>query len=560
MANISSLKESYFVGVDVGSGSVRAALVDKCGKILRVSYKDTKTWSPKPDYFEQSSSEIWSSCCAVVRDISENVNVSCIKGIGFDATCSLVALNDNGEPLSVSPSGNNDQNVILWLDHRAIEETNFINSLNHSVLKYVGGKISLEMETPKLLWLKKNLKEQCWDKAGWFFDLPDFLTWKATGTDSRSLCSLVCKWTFQADPKGYTGWSKSYFEEIGLSDLAANNWHKIGSHWKKPGCLVGSGLSELAAQELGLDPGTPVGTSMIDAHAGGLGMIGCLAEGVPSDFSTRLSLICGTSTCHMAVSKEPQFVSGVWGPYYSAMVPSYWLNEGGQSATGKLIDHIIDSHPASITAKQQAGDMHIQTYLGLTLESMAKRQKLPSVTMLTKDVHLWPDFHGNRSPIADPSLKGMISGMSLSANEEDLAILYLAAVQALAYGTRHIMESLTDSGHYFQSLLMCGGLSQSPLFVQTHADALGLPVLKPMETESVLVGAAILGACAAKFFDDMHTAITAMGGEADVVQPRPLECRWDRHTLAYHEKKYRVFLKMVEHQKEYRTIMSEFDN
>nr|CAD7413688.1 unnamed protein product [Timema poppensis] len=300
MADISSLTENYFVGVDVGTGSVRAALVDKCGKILRVSSKETKTWSPKPDYFEQSSSDIWSSCCAVVRDISENVNVSCIKGIGFDATCSLVALNDNGEPLSVSPSGNNDQNVILWLDHRATEETNFINSLNHSVLKYVGGKISLEMETPKLLWLKKNLKEQCWDKAGWFFDLPDFLTWKATGTDSRSLCSLVCKWTFQADPEGYTGWSQSYFEEIGLSDLAANNWHKIGSHWEEPGRSVGRGLSELAAQELGLDPGTPVGTSMIDAHAGGLGMIGCLAEGVPSDFSTRLSG-CTHST-HMSLT------------------------------------------------------------------------------------------------------------------------------------------------------------------------------------------------------------------------------------------------------------------
>nr|CAD7461592.1 unnamed protein product [Timema tahoe] len=553
MADTSSFKENYFVGVDVGTGSVRAALVDKCGKILRVSSKDTKTWSPKPDYFEQSSSDIWSSCCYVVRDISKDVNVSCIKGIGFDATCSLVALNDNGEPLSVSPSGNNDQNVILWLDHRAIDETNFINSLNHPVLKYVGGKISLEMETPKLLWLKKNLKERCWDKAGWFFDLPDFLTWKATGTDSRSLCSLVCKWTFQADPKGYTGWSKSFFEEIGLSDLASNNWHKIGSHWQEPGRLVGSGLSDLAARELGLDPGTPVGTSMIDAHAGGLGMIGCLAEGVPSDFSSRLSLICGTSTCHMAVSKEPLFVSGVWGPYYSAMVPCYWLNEGGQSATGKLIDHIIDSHPASITAKQQAGDIHIQTYLRLTLENMAKRQKLPSVTMLTKDVHVWPDFHGNRSPIADPSLKGMISGLSLSANEEDLAILYLAAVQALAYGTRHIMESLTDSGHYFESLLMCGGLSQSSLFIQTHADALGLPVLKPRESESVLVGAAILGACAAGVFDDMHTAITAMGGEADVVQPRALE-------YSYHEKKYRVFLKMVEHQKEYRTIMTEFDD
>lgn len=91
--------------------------------------------------------------------------------------------------------------MILWLDHRACDEAEFINSLKHPVLKYVGGKISLEMETPKLLWLKKNLKEQCWNKAGYFFDLPDFLTWRATGADSRFVslgasevhCSGLCK-------------------------------------------------------------------------------------------------------------------------------------------------------------------------------------------------------------------------------------------------------------------------------------------------------------------------------------------------------------------------------
>lgn len=71
------------------------------------------------------------------------------------------------------------------MDHRAYQEAAMINSTNHRVLSYVGGKISLEMETPKLLWLKKNLKNECWDKAGFFFDLPDFLTWRATGSQSR---------------------------------------------------------------------------------------------------------------------------------------------------------------------------------------------------------------------------------------------------------------------------------------------------------------------------------------------------------------------------------------
>ncbi|KAJ4439229.1 hypothetical protein ANN_07349 [Periplaneta americana] len=401
--------DSYFVGVDVGTGSVRAALVTRNGKVLQVSSKDTKTWSPRPGYFEQSSDDIWEAVCCVVKEVTKNVDDNAVKGIGFDATCSLVVVDAEGLPLSVSPTGKDEQNVILWLDHRAHAEAAFINSLQHAVLQYVGGKISLEMETPKLLWLKRNLRQQCWDRVGYFFDLPDFLTWRATGADSRSLCSLVCKWTYEAHPNGNKGWSEDYFQQIGLSDLMECNWKKIGSVAKAPGAPCGRGLTDRAARELGLPCGTSVGTSIIDAHAGGLGMIGCSADVVSEDFHTRLSLICGTSTCHMALSKQPLFVEGVWGPYYSAMVPGYWLNEGGQSATGKLVDHVIDTHPATAQVRIKIGkDVHIQQYLHNLLVDMAQKQGLESISELTSSIHVWPDFHGNRSPLADSSLLGMV--------------------------------------------------------------------------------------------------------------------------------------------------------
>lgn len=137
-----------------------------------------------------------------------------IKGIGFDATCSLVALDENGSPVTVSPSGkhlgqhifngdklltynthkiclqgDDEYNIILWMDHRAEKQANYINSKNHKILKYVGGKVSLEMETPKMLWLKQNLPNS-WRRAKLLFDLPDFLTWKATGAESR-YCSYL---------------------------------------------------------------------------------------------------------------------------------------------------------------------------------------------------------------------------------------------------------------------------------------------------------------------------------------------------------------------------------
>ncbi|XP_045474432.1 FGGY carbohydrate kinase domain-containing protein isoform X2 [Harmonia axyridis] len=446
--------------------------------------------------------------------------------------------------------GENTRNVILWMDHRAKEEAKEINSKNHQVLKYVGGKISLEMETPKLLWLKKNLSETCWRESGYFFDLPDFLTWMATGNDTRSLCSLVCKWTYEASEDGTHKWNTSYFREIGLEDLGINNWKKIGSFVQNPGSPVGNGLSKEVAEELGLTTGTPVGTSMIDAHAGALGMIGCSVDGLDDHYSTKLSLICGTSTCHMTVSNDPVFCPGIWGPYYSAVVPGMWLNEGGQSATGKLIDHVIETHPASAEIQARIGPKHIQKYLTELLQSMAEREKLISTDLLAKDLHVWPDFHGNRSPLADPTLRGCISGLTLGKSEEDLALLYLATVQALSYGTRHIIECMKASGHNLKTILICGGLSKNELFVKTQADVANLPVVCPDEPESVLLGSAILAASASGYFGDMNSAIRNMGGTGKVVHP-------DERLLHFHNKKYTVFLKMYSDQMEYRRIMND---
>ncbi|KAK0086555.1 hypothetical protein PV325_003003 [Microctonus aethiopoides] len=541
---------SYYVGVDVGTGSVRAAIFNDHGKVIKISTHSIETFNSIPDYYEQSSEDIWGAVCRVVKNVVNEVPKEFIKGIGFDATCSLVILDEFGQPVTASLTGDDKRNVILWLDHRAEAEANFINMMGDDMLKYVGGKVSLEMEIPKILWLKKNLPNS-WSKAQMFFDLPDFLTWKSTGSQTRSLCSLVCKWNYKVNCNGENNWSEEFLNKIGLSTLKDNNWRRIGNQVQVPGESIGEGLSSEAAEELGLNKGTAVGTSIIDAHAGGLGMIGCSAPGISDDFTTRLGLICGTSTCHMALSSKPIFVDGIWGPYYSAMVPSLWLNEGGQSATGKLLDHIIDTHPASSQIRNKIyGKMHIQQYLSNLLQSMAEQNNYPDVSFLTKDLHIWPDFHGNRSPIADATLQGMICGLSLSSDEENLATIYLATIQALTYGTRHIIEALTDAGHNIESILICGGVSQNSLFVQIQADVIGLPVLIPIERESVLLGAAILGSCAAGSFPSVNKAIRAMAGDANVVKPKSV-------SYQYHCRKYKVFRKMVNDQKEYKIIMND---
>src|SRR5439155_21869307 len=236
---------------------------------------------------------------------------------------------------------------------------------------------------------------------------PDFLTYRATGDETRSLCTTVCKWTYlghepPAVPGSVGRWEGTFFQQIGLGDLVEENYRRIGARVRPMGEPLGRGLTAAAASELGLRPGTAVGVGIIDAHAGGLGVLGAPLDGRapgPADYNQRIALIGGTSSCHMAVSPQPRFVPGGWGPYYSAMVPGLWLTDGGKSATGALVDHVIASSAAGaalagrIVSAGPAGST-VHTLLNARLTELAAAVAFPALP--TRDLHVLPYFHGNR--------------------------------------------------------------------------------------------------------------------------------------------------------------------
>lgn len=158
---------------------------------------------------EQSTPNIWQCICTAVRRAlsTKNISPSLIRGIGFDATCSLTVFSSKtDEPVSVTGSTfDTDRNVILWLDHRAAHETERINATGHPVLRYVGGKMSVEMEIPKILWLKNHMPPEVFSRCK-FYDLVDALAHIATGEETRSFCSLVCKQAYL--PTGVDGSNK----------------------------------------------------------------------------------------------------------------------------------------------------------------------------------------------------------------------------------------------------------------------------------------------------------------------------------------------------------------
>ncbi|MGX7904609.1 FGGY family carbohydrate kinase, partial [Klebsiella pneumoniae] len=167
------------------------------GELLAHATREITLFRSAGNKVEQSSREIWQAVCYCIKTAVANAGVSpsSIAGIGFDATCSLVVIGDNDAPLAVGPSDDADRNIIVWMDHRATGQAEKINATGHPVLRYVGGKISPEMQTPKILWLKEN-RPHIYQQARHFFDLADYLTWRSTGDEARSVCTVTCKWTY----------------------------------------------------------------------------------------------------------------------------------------------------------------------------------------------------------------------------------------------------------------------------------------------------------------------------------------------------------------------------
>ena len=517
-----------FIGVDVGTGSARAGIFAADGRLLASAQRAIAIWREPGEIVEHSSRNIWDAVTAAVRAAVGQAGVAPgdVAGLSFDATCSLVVLDAEGGSLPVGPSGDPNRDTIVWMDHRAIIEAKEINAGGHDVLRYVGGTISPEMQSPKLKWLSNHAPET-FARAGHFFDLTDFLTYRASGALARSACTVTCKWTYLAHENR---WSKDFFEGIGLGALGGPGFRRIGADVVEPGTALGKGLTEEAASAMGLPAGIPVAAGLIDAHAGALGTMGGALDGAPGDPRRRLALILGTSSCCMAVSDAPRFIRGVWGPYFSALVPGQWLTEGGQSAFGAAIDHLMRMHPAFADYWRRSGE----SFEAMEREIVARAGGESKAALIARDLHVLPEFLGNRSPFADPSAKGAIVGLDLSEDENSLRALYVAGLCGLAHGLAEIMRALEVGGYDFDTLVVSGGAARSALVRQIIADATGRRVAAPETSEPVLLGAAMLGAVAAGR-QTMRGAMSTMSRLGSVRGPAGGEI------AAFHAKKRKAF-------------------
>jgi FGGY-family pentulose kinase len=474
-----------FLGLDVGTQSVRAALFGLFGQCRSFATSPLDTVHPQPGWAEQDAHQWWRAACKAVPEALHRAGAKPddIAAIGLDCTaCTVIACQRDGTPL---------RPALLWMDQRSFREAEEISATNDPTLRYVSGVVSPEWMLPKALWLKRH-DRAVYDRTERLVECTDWFMYRLTGDWSLSLNHVTVKWNY-ARREG--GWSTALLRRVGLDDLL--------DKWPKAIIPLGKGEAKLttdAAAQLDLRPGTPVAQGGIDAY---LGMLGLGAVG-----AGHLAMIMGSSTCHLAMAHQELFGSGMLGCYPDAVLEGLYTLEGGQTATGSIIDWYRRHFAGNEVMEAGKDGRNVFEILDAKAGSV-----LPGCEGLIC-LDYW---QGNRCPLKDPLARGTFWGFTLSHGPGHV---FRSIYEATAFGTRHILEDLRSFGFTVDHVFAGGGGARSRLWLQIHADILQQPIYLPEESEACALGSATVSAVHAGYYPDLNEAARKMVHIANVVEPK----------------------------------------
>lgn len=404
------------------------------------------------------------------------VDIRKICGVSISATAStILMLNRDYQP--VRPA-------LMWCDVRAAKQAERVAASGDPALKYNGfGNVSAEWAMPKMMWLKEEDPES-WAKTAHICDCHDYLGYLLTGELASSLNIVTMRWYYDSRNGG---WPTGFYEKMGLTDALA----KFPDRILPMGAKLGKGLTRAAAERLGLWEGMPVGIGGCDAYVASLAL-GVLEPG-------SMAMITGTSNLQYAMLDEPVADESLLGAFPDLTVPGYYGLEGGQSSSGGVVKWLMDNGFCE-GYRQKADDQGTDTLQLLAAEA----EKLP---VGSEGLLMLEFLQGNRTPWVDNDVRGMMYGLSLKHTP---AHFYRAVLEASCYGTCLIIRNFRKHVGKLDRICLCGGLTNSELYLRILSDVCGISLYIPEEIHSSCFGAAILGCVAGDCYETIHMAVEAM--------------------------------------------------
>ncbi len=507
---------TYTLGLDFGTLSVRALIVDTrdgrtvaeavseyAHEVMDSALPDGTSLPPRfalqhpRDYLDSMKTAIGEALAAA--HTAEGITPDQIAALGVDFTaCTMLPVDEAGVPLCLDPAfcGEPHAYVKLWKHHGATEEAAEITALaaarGEAWLSAYGGTVSCEWMLPKLLETLRKAPA-VFEAAHRFTEAADWLSLLLTGRETHAAAFA-----------GYKGlwYEGAYPSEAFLTALDPALGGLVGDKVAPAVDPVGERagrLTEYGAALTGLPVGTPVALPMIDAHAA-----------LPATGMTRsgdLTLILGTSTCHILNSDRLRKIQGVCGYVQDGVIPALYTYEAGQAAVGDCFDWFVKNCvPAGYTEAAQASGLGIHAYL----RSLAERKAPGESGVMALD---W--WNGNRSILMDQTLTGTIVGLTLATKPEDI---YRALIEATAFGTRVIVEQMEQGGLPIGRIMAAGGIARKdPMMMQIYADVLDRPIEVSKATQTGALGSAIYAAVAGGVYSSVTEAADRMAAEVERV-------------------------------------------
>ena len=524
----------YVIGIDFGTLSARAVVVEaESGKEV-MQHTSEYAHAVLERNLPSGKDLILGTALQVPSDylasLSESIRTAISKAgisptdviaMGIDFTAStMLPIDENGTPLCEKEEFVDEPYayVKLWKHRTATAEADEITTTAHRMgepfIKAAGGKVSAELMLPKVLETLRRAPH-VYDAAHRFVEAADWISLVLTGKETRSPVFAGYKAGWSAD-RGYP--SNEFFKAL---DPRLDGF--IGTKIPKsvePTIAAAAGrLTKKGSEITGLCEGTVVALPMIDAHASLAGLGVCNGG--------DMVMIIGTSTCHILNSTERTDIEGIFGYVKDGVFPGLYTYESGQSAVGDSFDWFVkNALPASYD--NEAKERNLSTHQLLT--EKAEKLGIGESGLVALD---W--WSGNRSILADSSLKGMIYGLTLRTRPEEI---YRALLESTVFGARVIIEQHEKFGVEINSVTAAGGIAnKNALLMQIFADVLDRDIKIASSTQSGALGSAVYAAAAAGIYGSVEEASKAFAKPCEKVY-HPIKENTEAYDVLY--KKYRT--------------------
>jgi xylulokinase len=433
---------STVIGIDIGTSSSKGVLVSLDGAIVGRAEREHQVSRPRPGHVEMDGDLWWEEFRSICRELA--AFGTAIQAVGVSGMGPCVLLTDAaGTPLRPA--------ILYGVDTRASDQIVRLNAeLGEDEIMARGrSALSSQAVGPKLAWLSEN-EPDTFARARRLFMPSSWLGWKLTGAYLLDHHSASQCWPlYDADAAAwYRPWAARICGDVELPPLA----------W--PGEVAGT-VSLSAARETGLAAGVPVIAGTIDAWSE--------AVSVGAQHVGDLMLMYGTTMFLIATVAKPITSPSLWGT--SGAFPGTYCLAGGMATSGAITGWLRDLFGGP-------------DYAELTALAEASGPGARGLLLL-------PYFAGERTPIQDPDARGVIAGLTLLHTRGDL---YRATLEATAFGVRHNLEALRETGAAIDRIVAVGGGAQSALWTQIVSDVTGLTQVIPTKTIGASLGAAFLAA------------------------------------------------------------------